>query len=179
MTVDSQVTLDDGAVTKGVTDYSVNLNQAENVDDSTSGINLGTIFLRNIFGIKVSATTYDTSYTSKWDKNGGIKIHETVYWTITGSHNDNKLNITEVTGGYTISDSSYIVKSSSVEVQQVYHPSQDYAWSEDTKSSWLFYTGYSAVPNTPGSRGEVGYTVNIKRGGSSWSVTLNNTVFSY
>ncbi|WP_259748344.1 hypothetical protein [Lactococcus lactis] len=182
VTVDSQVTTDSGDNTKGVTTYTADLSQAQVIsnDKASSDNNLAINILGNFFGTKVSATTYDTSTTSKWGSTYGVKIKEEIYWTVTGSHNDNKLNIYKVTGGYTIADSSIQVTSSSIRVQQKYHPSQDHTWGKGTSASWSVSTGYTAVSNTPGSRGEVGYTVNLKRGThSKWSVTLNNLVFSY
>lgn len=182
VTVNSQVTADKKDSTKGVTTYTSDLSKAKvtNNDTSNSSDNLEVNIFGKIFGVKANATTYDTSKTSKWDATYGVKIKEEVYWTVTGSHNDNKLNIYKVTGGYTIADSSIKVISSSVRVQQKTHPSRDTTWQKQTLSSWTVTTGFKAVPNTPGSKGEVGYTVNLKRGTrSKWSVTLNNVVFFF
>ncbi len=183
-TVDSQVTGDVNGVTSGISTVSVDLSQAQ--EQTTSNNNLLSAAAKNVsdflFGTPVSASTsYNQTYNSKWDSTSGVKIYETVYWsaaTKVGTTTTYDI-LYKVSGGYTKSDSTINVKSSSVFVAQNRNTTyQQKTWSEGTSSSWSISTGFTATEVQGSVTSGATYTVNLNRGSSNWSVALGENAFT-
>ncbi|GEM_PF-5748907 len=120
------------------------------------------------------------TYLDKWDNSLGVLGYCTIYYSIsTDSYGVAIYNLTKVTGGYTISDSSISVSSQNLVYGAVGTGPTGMVNNSNTKtptsSSWSYNTGYSKYIAFAGyyTFGAT-YTLNLSRTTSNWSLTLNN-----
>ncbi|RZI49181.1 hypothetical protein [Lactococcus kimchii] len=174
VTVDSQVTSDTEDTTSGLTTYTVDLAQAEVTNDDSDGVNLGAIVLGGVFGTKASAaTTFDShSSAAGWEKTGGVKFRLAVHWKIIDSY---FVNITDVSGGYSIYDSSLHVTDGKV-VSQMGFYTQKFQRSTGSQNSWSYNTGFTKMQKA-GNRESTTYSAKVWHGSSSWTYKLTNQPF--
>ena len=158
----------------GVTTVTADLSQAEVISDENYAKKLEEF----VFGANVYAKD-NTTTGSKYDSSLAVRLTTTIYWT---EYNNGDALVTKVAGGYTNSDSTIRVTSSSVKVGCSGNTkSQIKDFSLGTAKSWSKSNGvhfnFSRVPfkYAVSSVGGANYTVNLSRGSSSsWSVTYQN-----
>lgn len=180
VTVDSQITSDDGTETTGVTTYAADLNQAVVVEDNDfDSTNLGAAVLGEVFGTKAFAQDYHTS-TSGTDWTGSLKLKLTVYWSENSSGVERK--VTEVKGSYSCVDPSTQLKASSVIIgnQGIKGASQIVTHSLGTKNNWDIKTGYGYVFYLHASSGGATYNATIGRStsGKTWKFSFSDTIWN-
>ncbi len=158
----------------GVTSYQVDLSDLENVSEKDSFINT----LSSFFVTKVYADSDNVSTNSTWDKSISVKLNMTVNWK---KYDSGHINITNVSGGYSRSDSTVSITGSSVFViQGMTSDEQSRTFNPGTRNSWSYPTGFSKVGNTGWpTRKYAEYTVYLKRGSSTWQVELGNYLGGY
>ncbi len=140
---------------------------------------------------KMSSGT-GTLYDYKWDGSLIIKIFTKLYYTTTNYRGLTYIHINKVTGGfYSESGSGHsvgngtFVKENKIRIGQIgfginggYHTQyRDFNYSTSTRaftakpfSTWVpVCTEYSAAVGST-------YTVKLKRGGSTWTVSLTNNI---
>lgn len=166
--VDSRIIKEEASSVAGITDYQVDLSSATKMEGDDEGM-LDDLY--SFFSNKVYADSNNTSSNEIWDSTISVKLKMTVHWR---KYDSGHMNITKVTGGYTISDRTVSVTDSKVFVTQgQWSESQTRTYRPGTKSSWSYSTGLSKVANhgwtTPKS---VEYTAYLKRNQSTWSVEL-------
>lgn len=167
--VESEITSEEIDGISGVTSYQVDLSDLENVSEKDSFINT----LSSFFVTKVYADSDNVSTNSTWDKSISVKLNMTVNWK---KYDSGHINITNVSGGYSRSDSTVSITGSSVFViQGMTSDEQSRTFNPGTRNSWSYATGFSKVGNTGWpTRKYAEYTVYLKRGSSTWQVELGN-----
>lgn len=180
VTVDSQITSDNGDTTEGVTTLTADFSQAEVVEEENNdlGINLGTIVWGNLFGTKVFAGMQNQTVS---DKTCSISFKLNIAWTVSNGY----AAISKVTGGYGTSVDKVYVSSSSVTTStngQV-KGSSGYTQQVDdknlgTSSSWSITRNYKPV-KVPASGAAAGatYYATLKRGNSTWKFQTTNRAY--
>ncbi|CEF52418.1 hypothetical protein ACI1S3_10380 [Lactococcus garvieae] len=179
VTVDSQITSDNGNTTEGVTTLTADFSQAEVIEGNKDlGINFGTFVWGNLFGTKAFAGTQNQTVS---DKTYSISFKLNIAWTVSNGY----AGITKVTGGYgTAVDKVYVsgssvttatngqVKGSSGYTQQVDNKNLG------TNSSWSVTRNYKPV-KVPASGAMAGatYYATLKRGNSTWKFQTTNRAY--
>ncbi|HEL1981227.1 TPA: hypothetical protein TY296_000671 [Streptococcus suis] len=172
--VESEVLTESTNSISGVTTVTADLSRAEVVSEGSLEINLEEL----VMGPKVYAKN-NTTTGSQFDSSLAVKLTTTVYWT---EYDNGDALVTRVTGGYTNSDRTIKVISSSVKIGCSGNTrSQVKELSLGTATNWSKSNGvefnFSRVSHkyAVGSVGGATYTVNLSRGSSSkWSVTYQN-----
>ena len=125
-------------------------------------------------------------YQYKWDKTGTVKIYSKVFFTKIKYKKMWYADITKVTGGYKSEGNGVTRKSDTLTIGQEGKRKSDFkyksysktysnlgkSWSKTPPSSWEPVC-IDTKPHTVGCT----YKVTLKRGSSSWSVTLDNNPF--
>lgn len=176
--VDGQENNDTAWNVQGTSTITADLSQAV-PDDSQSlpSLSVGYLFSNLLFGNKVFAdTNYQTSTYGKSDSTLGVNFSLTSHWQVEG----NQEKIISISGGYTRQDLSISVVGSSAGAKQGFQMTSAYsalAFNSGTGSSWNKSTNF---PNTT-TNGSVEYTyyyANLKRNSSTWSMHIDNTLWS-
>ncbi|HFI0149986.1 TPA: hypothetical protein ACGO3A_000882 [Streptococcus suis] len=175
--VETEVLTESSNSISGVTTVTADLSQAEVVTDESLEINLEEL----VMGTKVYAKT-NTTTGSQFDSSLAVKLTTTVHWT---EYDNGDALVTKVTGGYTNSDRTIKVTSSSVKIGCSGNTkSQVKDFNLGTAGSWSKSNGvdfnFSRVSHKHAitSIGGANYTVNLSRGSSSkWSVTYQNVAW--
>lgn len=158
----------------GVTTVTADLSQAEIMSDESIDKKIEEF----VMGPRVYAKD-NTTTGSKYDSTLAVSLITTVYWT---EYDNGDALVTRVTGGYTNSDRSIKVTSSSVKIgcsggfkAQVKDISLGTATSWSRSNEEHFNFSRVAYRYATSGVGEANYTVNLSRGNSSkWSVTYEN-----
>lgn len=134
-------------------------------------VSILTPFLGAIFGNQVLA---NTTTNNKWDSTLGVNISTTITWYKSGTTK----KISSVSGTYTIQDRSISVVSSSVSINQAGLKGYAANFSLGTSNNWSRNVNFPYEQQGATVGGAI-YTANLKRYSSNWSVTLNNTAWSF
>lgn len=126
-----------------------------------------------------SISTMDDKGRSEWDSSLGVRAHSRIYYTISKKDNVRYAKLNKITGGWKIDDSSIKLSKRTVR----YGSS---GWPSGTQKATKNPSGNSYSYNAPSSWGKtaieggraVGSTsvVTLKRGGSTWTLTLVNNL---
>ncbi|MFC4651715.1 hypothetical protein ACFO26_02200 [Lactococcus nasutitermitis] len=184
VTVDSQITSDDGDTTEGVTSYTTDLSQAQEVDntntDNLNLVDIPSVIIGDLFGTKAFAISNNKS---DWDSTGGVKFILKISWTSSGGY----AVLTGVSGGYTNYDINHgtSVQSSLVNLGtdgQIKGTSGGSQQVDDVKeysnSSWSITPKYKAV-KVPAAGALVGatYHATLTNGKKSWNFSTTNRAY--
>ncbi|MDG3131481.1 hypothetical protein MKL26_00390 [Streptococcus suis] len=169
--VENEIISEDDEGILGTTTYEVDLSELENVNTEDSFLNT----IGNLLTTKVYADSNETSSNSTWDNSISVKLNMTVYWR---KYNSGHINITRVTGSYYKEDPTVAVTGSNLFVTQgMPGEHQERNYNIGTNRSWSYSTGFSKVGNVGWpTRKYAKYTVNLKRGGSTWTAVLDNVL---
>ena len=187
VTVDSQITSDNGGTTEGMTSYTVNLNQIGKRSDSASIGNLlnsSAEFLGSIFTTKAYAATTTKEITKartiKKDNSLAVKASLTLYWTETTNGTTGTAKATKITGGYSNQDPTISVLSSTyanvgeesrnlIVHQNTYYPGANKSWSHNVDMPSIDFSGATSM--------ESNYYVKLHRGKTNWTVWMQAIAF--
>lgn len=169
--IENEIISEDNEGILGTTTYEVDLSELENVNTEDSFLNA----IGNLLTTKVYADSNETSSNSTWDSSISVKLNMTVYWR---KYNSGHINITKVAGSYYREDPTVAVTGSSVYViQGMSGESQSRNYNPGTNRNWVYSTGFSKVGNVGWpTRKYAKYTVNLRRGGSTWTAVLDNVL---
>jgi len=183
-----EVTLNDKEVSKDVSATTQLLKKTKDSEGNIDAYYTTTTFVDDIPASEeeassgeVSASATSTSRkASKWDSSGGVKAYSTVYYSVTYKDSVPYQDLSKVTGGWSVSDSSISLSNRKVDLGQSggslcggvtqkksFTPSGN-TFSYPAPSSWC------AVSSQVGSIG-ANTSVTLKRGSSStWTLSLPN-----
>lgn len=170
--VENEITsiADDGIL--GTTTYKVNLSDVEKVaTENTFASAISSIFLP----VAYAGTVNNSSSNSTWDSTVSVQLTMTVEWK---KYDSQKINITKVSGSYSIADRSVSVTGSDVLVGQGMNGEEQHkTFYPGTRRQWSYNTGFNRVEDVGwATRKYAKYTAYLKRNNSSWTAVLDNIV---
>lgn len=168
--VDTRITRETDNLVSGRTDYLVDLGELTVVEKPFSELSKLT---GQFFGIQTvyAQNSYNSSSNSIWDNTGSVRLYMTVRWT---KYDDGSINITNISGGYSIAEWGVTVIDSSLFVGLGW---QTKTFNLGGQGDWSCYPGFSKVGNQGWVTHKYSkYTVYLDRYGSKWNVVLDNVL---
>lgn len=168
--VDTRITREADNLVSGRTDYLVDLRELTVVEKSFSELSKLT---GQLFGIQTvyAQNSYNNSSNSTWDDTGSVRLYMTVKWT---KYDDGSINITNVSGGYSIAERDVTVIDSNLFVGLGW---QTKTFNLGGQGDWSCYPEFSREGNQGWITHKYSkYTVYLDRYGSKWNVVLDNVL---
>lgn len=113
----------------------------------------------------------------KWDDSISVKAVITIYYSRITKNGVDYAKVTKASGGWTISDSSVSLSNRKVSIGSSGWPVNSQSIEKKpTENSWNYSTPFTweYISLNAGHHIGANSTVTLKRGGSSWELTLNN-----
>ncbi|MFI8626383.1 hypothetical protein ACIGEH_19300 [Bacillus altitudinis] len=126
-----------------------------------------------------SISTMDDKGRSEWDSTLGVRAHSRIYYTISKKDNVRYAKLNKITGGWKIDDSSIKLSKRTVRYGSSGWPSGTQKATKNPSGNSYSYNAPSSWKKTAIEGGRaVGSTsvVTLKRGGSTWTLTLVNNL---
>lgn len=123
--------------------------------------------------------TMDDKGRSEWDSSLGVRVHSRIYYTISKKDNVRYAKLNKITGGWKIDDSSIKLSKRTVRYGSSGWPSGTQKATKNPSGNSYSYNAPSSWKKTAIEGGRaVGSTsvVTLKRGGSTWTLTLVNNL---
>lgn len=123
--------------------------------------------------------TMDDKGRSEWDSSLGVRAHSRIYYTISKKDNVRYAKLNKITGGWKIDDSSIKLSKRTVRYGSSGWPSGTQKATKNPSGNSYSYNAPSSWKKTAIEGGRaVGSTsvVTLKRGGSTWTLTLVNNL---
>ena len=138
--VDTRITRETENLVSGRTDYVVDLGEMAVVEKPFSELSR---FTSQFFGVQTvhAQNSYNSFSNSTWDDTGSVRIYMTVKET---KYDDGSINITNVSGGYSIAESDITVTDSSIFVELGW---QSKTFDLGSQGDWSCYPEFLRVGN--------------------------------
>ena len=179
VTVDSQITSDDGDTTEGMTSYTANLSQAQEVDgDSLNLTDVSSSIIGDLFETKAFADTTMNpinGYVVKKDNSLSVKLSLKLKWKLTSA---NKVVVTKLSGGYSKSDDTVSIvggnssNSTHVNIGYQFRGDREIETHYTTSSSWDYNSSLTPITFAASNDVTANYFVYLHRGSSTWNAQM-------